>query len=252
MKLIWTYNSNVKFDTIVGEHTPQREIILINYYIHSIKTAISFGYYTIIYCDSNISKYFKNIADEVIIVNEFIDSLLWDSFKIKVLDERTDEFILIDGDVILHNRLPEFVDDIMFDSYEISAFKHKYKRTISNLTEMGISEYIDIWVNKQLPIISCGILSINNKKLKESYVHYWKIYNNFINNNNTNLNIDLATMIGAQYLLSILSETHSHKKLSQIVSGDNPYYKHYCGPLKYNNPVVSTETIISELKKQLF
>lgn len=251
MKLIWTYNSNVKFDTVVGEHTPQREIILLNYYIHSIKTAINFGYHTIIYCDSKLSPYFKDIAHEVIVISEYENSPLWDSFKIKVLEDRHDEFTLIDGDVILHDRLPKFTTDVIFDSYETTAFKYKYKNILTELTKMGIKEVIDIWDDKQLPILSCGVLSIRNSLLKEKYVHYWKRYNQFIIDHIDMVNIDLATMVGAQYLLSILSETNSHSKLSNLVSGDNPYYKHYCGPLKYNNPIVSTEHLISNLKKQL-
>jgi hypothetical protein len=252
MKLIWTYNSNVKFDTIVGEHTPQREIILLNYYIHSINTAVKFGYHTIIYCDVKLLPYFKDVAHEVIVVDEYENSPLWDSFKIRVLEERNDDFTLIDGDVILHDRLPKFTTDVIFDSYETTAFKHKYKDILIKLTKMGIKDVIDIWDNKQLPILSCGILYIGDSSLKKKYVHYWKLYNEFIIKHIDMVNIDLATMVGAQYLLSILSETNSHCKLSDLVSGDNPYYKHYCGPLKYNNPIVNTEHIMTNLKKKLF
>jgi hypothetical protein len=251
MKLVWTYNSNVKFDTVVGVHTPEREIILLNYYIHSIKTAIKFGYHTIIYCDIKLLPHFKDVAHEVIIVDDYENSPLWDSFKIKVLEDRHDDFTLIDGDVILHDRLPKFTTDVIFDSYETTAFKHKYKDILIELTKMGIKDVIDIWDDKQLPIFSCGVLSIRNPSLKMKYVHYWKLYNQFIINHIDMVNIDLATMVGAQYLLSILSETNTHSKLSDLVSGDNPYYKHYCGPLKYNNPIVPKECLISNIKKQL-
>ena len=251
MKLIWTYNSNVVFGKEVGNHTPERIRILINYYIHSIQTANNLGYYTIIYCDARSKYYFNDIADEVIVVSSMEQSPLWDSFKIKVLEDRTDEFCLIDGDVILHSKLPEFLEDIMFDSYELNNFKHNYKSILDDLESIGIQSEITDWVNMQIPIISCGLLSIRNESLKEKYIYNWKLYNKFIIKNIDKVDIDLATMVGAQYLLSILAREVSHKKLSDLVGIDNPYYKHYCGPIKYNNPIVPTNYIINNLKKEL-
>jgi hypothetical protein len=252
MKLIWTYNTNVNFGDQVGLHTPKRQLILLNYYIHSIKTAAGFGYYTIIYCDDAVSEYFNDIANEVIVVDSYENSPLWDSFKIKVLEDRTDDFALIDGDVILHNKLPLFTTDVTFDSYEINNFKFNYKEILNDLTNMGIGKVLSVWVNKQLPIISCGILSIKNKHLKENYISNWKLYNKFIIEHIDKVDIDFATMVGAQYLLSILAEDTSQTKLSNFVGGDNEYYKHYCGPLKYKTPVVAVDYSIHNIKKILF
>ena len=176
MKLIWTYDGKMS----KGDDNSRNRIILINYYIHSILTAKKFGYTTIIYCDSGSEKYFNNIADEIHIVDSYEPTLVWDYLKVKVLEDREDDFYLIDGDVILHDRLPKFTTDVIFDSYETTAFKYKYKNILTELTKMGIKEVIDIWDDKQLPILSCGVLSIRNSLLKEKYVHYWKRYNQFI------------------------------------------------------------------------
>ena len=251
MKLIWTFNTNVNFGDQVGLHTPQRQLILLNYYVHSIKTAIGFGYYTIIYCDSKVSEYFFGVANEVIVVDSYENSPLWDSFKIKVLEERIDDFVLIDGDVILHNKLPYFMTDVTFDSYEINNFKLNYKDILNDLTEMGISSTLDVWENKQLPIISCGILSIRNEELKQKYITNWKSYNKFIIQHINKVHIDFATMVGAQYLLSLLAENLTQTKLSNFVGGDNEYYKHYCGPVKYKTPVVAVDYTIHNIKKML-
>lgn len=251
MKLIWTYNSDVNFGVQVGLHTPERQTILLNYYIHSIKTAGKLGYYTIIYCDSKLTDYFQDVADEVIVCGSYEKSPLWDSFKIKVLEERTDDFILIDGDVILYNKLPNLTSDITFDSYEINNFKLNYKEILNDLTNIGIGEVLDVWVNKQLPIISCGVLSIKNNDLKQKYVSNWKIYNKFIIDNIDKVDIDFATMVGAQYLLTILAQENTKTNLSNLVGGDNEYYKHYCGPVKYNNPLVAVNYTIHNLKKIL-
>ena len=50
MKLIWTYNYDAIVGGNVGSHTPERRIILLNYYILSIQNAKRFGYYCIVYC----------------------------------------------------------------------------------------------------------------------------------------------------------------------------------------------------------
>ena len=53
--------------------------------------------------------------------------------------------------------------------------------------------------------------------------------------------------------LSIISENYTQEKLSELVSSDNPYYKHHCGSLKYNKPIVETKFIVDlDTKKQLF
>lgn len=251
MKLIWTYNSDVVFGNQFGVNTPEMKVILINYYIHSIQTAINLNYYTIIYCDSKSYNIFKDVADEVIIVDNYENSLLWDSFKIKVLEDREDDFCLIDGDVILHSKLPQFTTDVVFDSYELNNFKYNYKDILDYLSSVGIENELKLWENKQLPILSCGILSIRNEELKNKYISNWKLYNQFISKHIDNVDIDLATMVGAQYLLSILSQNKSHTKLSNLVGYDNPYYKHYCGPIKYTKPIVPKNQIITNIKKEL-
>jgi hypothetical protein len=83
MKLIWTYNSK----TIINELTDYSNTIILNYYIQSIIEANRIGYYTIIYCDSNSIKYFEKYVKELIIVDEYENSLLFDSYKFKVMED---------------------------------------------------------------------------------------------------------------------------------------------------------------------
>lgn len=251
MKLVWTYNSNVTFGNQMGQKTIERETILINYYICSIQSAIKLGYYTIVYCDKTSYIHFKDTANEVIVLDSYQNSSLWDSFKIDVLENRNDDFCLIDGDVILHNKLPEFTTDITFDSYEINNFKYNYEDVVDALTNIGISNVIDCWENKRIPIISCGILHIMNNELKQKYIFYWKKYNEFISQHLNNFDIDLITMVGAQYLLSILAQNLSHTKLSNLVGVNNLYYKHHCGPSKYNNPIVPNNYLIYQSQKSI-
>ena len=41
----------------------------------------------------------------------------------------------------------------------------------SSITNLGISNELDIWENIQLPIISCGLLSIKNIEIKAKYIY---------------------------------------------------------------------------------
>jgi len=251
MKLIWTFDGNAK----IGKMNYEKKIILINYYIHSIKSAKTLNYHTIIYTDIDSIKYFKNIADEIIIVDGYENSELWDSYKIKVLDERTDEFCLIDGDVILNSALPKFNTEIVFDSYEIVNWDAEYKTTINYLNSLEIYKIINEWNDIKKPIMNCGILYIKSIKNRKLYVDKWKIFNNWFNNNKQiyNLDVDYCTMIAAQYLLTLLSDFYkiTRKKINKNMGDNSKYYKHHFGKNKYNHPIVPTDTILNDKPKNL-
>jgi hypothetical protein len=253
MNLVWVYNGDVKFDSHVGETTPERKIIHINYYVQSILSGKKYGYNTIMYCDVNSVDYFKEVVDEIVIVDPTNLSLLYDSFKIYVLENRDDsDYCIIDGDVILHNRLPEFTGDIMFDSYEVSNFKHTYKNTLQQLTDLNIKDELPMWENIQLPIISVGLLSIKNQELKKYFINNYNTFYNFISKHKEVLNLDFATAIGSQHLLAVSSKNYIRQPLSDVVGDDNPYYKHHCGPVKYYRPIVPTTYLINpKVKKGL-
>jgi hypothetical protein len=240
MKLVWTFNSK----SVITNMDDSRRNILINYYKYSIQSAKKLGYYTIIYTDSIIL--FKDIADEIILMNDYQNCLLWDSYKIKVLEERDDDFCLIDGDVILHNRFEEFTTDVVFDTYEILNWKKEYEYTINQLNNIGIKNVIKEWDNQRKPIMNCGILYIKSKLDRMIYVKNWKKYNKFINDNlnKYNIDIDYATAVGAQYLLTLIVNAYnlSHTNLNKDMGDIGKSYKHYFGAMKYRNPMKYTET----------
>ena len=242
MKLIWTYDGKMS----KGDDNSKNRIILINYYIHSIITAKGFGYETIIYCDSNSQQYFKDIVDEMVIVESYEDSIVWDYLKVKVIEDRFDEFCLIDGDIILHNRLPEFNTDIVFDTYETANWLEEYSDTITQLDALGVKETIPYWSCDRVPVISTGILYMN-PKYRQEYVSEFKKCNNFINQNKdtNNFHKDYISLVGGQYLLTLFV---NHKQFTNYKINNNmgevgEYYKHHFGKTKFQNPLVS-DTII--------
>jgi hypothetical protein len=222
----------------------ERKEILINYYIHSINSAKKLGYYTIIY--TNEVTIFKNIVDEIIELNSYEDSILWDCFKIKVLEERVDDFCLIDGDVILHSKLPDFNTDVVFDTYEVGNWQKEYKQIVNQLDNIGIKSIIEEWDACKKPVINCGLLYIKNKEHKNLYVDKWKLFNKFINDSwiTYNIDTDYATMVGAQYLLTLIVNTHnlSVLKLNKYMGDFGQYHQHHFGGIKYKNPINNIES----------
>ena len=245
MKLIWTYDGRVKVSRMSETN---RRTILINYYIISITKAKKLGYYTILYTDSSSVNLFKDLADETIIVDSYEDSMLWDYLKIKVLEDRNDEFCLIDGDVIVKQKFPEFTTDITFDTYEVGNWYREYAKPIKELNELGINNIIDIWDINKKPVINCGILQIKNKEHRILYVEYWKKYNNWIKENHINYNIDIdyATMIGAQYLLTLIVNHNNLTKtnLNSSMGEEGKYHRHYFGMTKFFEGIVPDTHII--------
>lgn len=251
MKLIWTYDDRMN----KGDKTSTNRIILLNYYILSIQTAKNLGYYTILYCDESSKELFQSLVDEIHIVDSYEDTIVWDYLKVKVLEDRDDDFYLIDGDIILTQMLPEFKEDIVFDTYETANWKMEYVDTIIQLEEFGIKSEIPYWSSERVSVISTGILNLNNEYRKE-YVNTFKKCNNFINQfkNNTNFHKDNISLVGGQFLLTkFVNETQLTKlNINQNMGEIGKYYTHYFGKTKFRNPIVPTDYILdTKISKKL-
>jgi hypothetical protein len=238
MKLIWTYNFNVNMDGMKKWHSE----VLTEFYKLSITTAKKLGYHTIIYTNSTHSHIFKPYVDEIITVEDYEGSPLFDSFKIKVLEDRNDDFYLIDGDVILNSRIPEMDVDITFDAYEAEFWKHTYGDQIKELLKLNINDTLPIFnekaekiFNGEDKIFNCGLLRITNKKLKDVYVDYWKRFNSFVKTNGQLLNKD-QTLVAGQYILTMIAKEMDSTvyPLSKILGEENDYYRHYVGKIKFS------------------
>jgi hypothetical protein len=218
--------------------------ILNNFYKISMISAKKLGYRTILYTNPDKTEIFKEYADEIITAENYEDSPLFDSFKIKVLEERNDDFYLIDGDVILSSRLPEFDADVTFDAYETRYWKTTYGDPIKELLSLGISEEMPIFnKTKAQKIFNCGLLRITNPDVAIKYISMWKEFNYFIKNNILKLKLE-QTAVGAQYILTLISNDMGAKciPISEFLGDQNKYYRHYAGKLKYTIKDNITET----------
>ena len=177
MKLIWTFNTNIPS----MYEAPWQKDILLSFYIASIKSAKKIGYNTVIYTNESLVKTFELIADDIIIVEEYEQSELFDCFKIKVLEERTDDFYLVDGDILFNSPLPIFDVDVTFDAVETNFIEESYITPIKNSIELGIISEIPFLEHERLKtVFNCGVLRINDPNLKNEYIKYIENYNTLL------------------------------------------------------------------------
>jgi hypothetical protein len=162
------------------------------------------------------------------------------------LEERDDEFCLIDGDLILHKKLPKFTEDVVFDTYEKYSWQHDYKFGVEKITNSNIKEIIPYWSGKRLNVFNCGILYIKDRETRLKYSKLWKAMSNWIIKFENEFNIDLRTgvtmlsqftCIISQYLLTIFSIENNLivKPLNNRMGEMGKYYKHYYGGTKFHN-----------------
>ena len=253
MSLIWTYNG----DAVLNKINDSRRITLINYYILSITEAKNLGYHTIIYTNTNSIKYFEGLVDEIIELNNYHSSLQWDSFKVNVLETRDDDFCLIDGDLILKKVLPDLDEGIMFDTYELGNWKKEYENTINQFTQLGIRDLVKEWDDVFTPIINTGILRFKSRDFKDLYVQRWKMCDKWISqmNRKNKIDMDSASLVGGQYLLTIMANYHNINKMNinEQMGENGTFYMHYFGENKFLNPLVPTDYLLNPQKtKNLF
>ena len=96
MKLIWGLQQK-KND---GIHSP---FVYDMFYV-SIQMAKDLGYETILYGTTNVIEKLGKYVDEFIITDN-VDYILYDDLKVYIWENRTDDYLILDGDVFLHSPL---------------------------------------------------------------------------------------------------------------------------------------------------
>lgn len=226
MRLIYSYNSKVNTDPTVQK--VYREL-----YSLSINKSRELGYITEIYSDVDWFSPYVNTWHRV----EEDSTILWDSFKFIPLANTVEDFLLLDGDIILHNRLElDQSYDVVFDTYELNNWNLLYKETVNTLDKLGIVKVIPEWNTKPVRVFNCGILKLNNKELKNLYTLRWNDYHTFIKQHADQVDLYNATAVGAQFLLTLLVNhyNYSYINYSDVLGQPNKSYHHIAGKNKFN------------------
>lgn len=226
MNLIYTFDKNVNTDFHKLE-------ILKAYYTNSITSAKKLGYTTEIYSNCD---WFDTLVDIKHNVTNYFE--FWDMYKIIPLN-RTDNYMLVDGDILFHNKFPELDDsiDVYFDGWE--SWIDDYDKGVRELTDLGLSDVIPEWKYNPQRTINIGILKINNKELLNKYINSWNLMHDFckLNKDKSQFFYTYGT-IASQYLLTLLcTSNYSKHNFSNRLRIPNGYYTHYVGKEKYNLPI---------------
>ena len=233
------------FDKTLNEKTkPAKYRQLLRFYTQALKRGQALGYNVEMYTNSDK---FDNIADKVHWVDkDFHKYEFWDSFKFVPLKERTDDYLLCDGDILFHERINiDKVSDVLFDAWEIANWSLVYSEDINKLTELGIKKVIPEWVNLRQHVMNCGILKFNDQELKNTYIDRWDKFHSFCIEHRDELNLKKCTAIGAQYLLTILCNyfNSTRSNYSTTLRQANPFYVHYAGTAKFQGDITAMKEV---------
>ena len=200
----------------------------------SIESARKVGYINLELYTNDI-EFSKDLdLDKIHLIED--DYELWDSFKIKVLETRTDDYFLCDNDVVFKNQIP-FDDniDLYFDGYETKNWYWLYQPILDDLKDKKVFDNIDIWSYDKKKVVNTGILKIENLELKSKYIDYWKLLYKMSNSFVDSYDGIGITPVISQFLLSLLIDNNRHS--SKNFSGEdwneeNIYYEHHVGSKK--------------------
>ena len=178
-------------------------------------------------------------ADRTIICNPDFCGYFWDNFKYIALGRLEEDYLLIDGDVILSERLKLPEVDVVYDADEPGEWKNGYREGVKLLTELGIDKVIPEWNPNRLVSKCVGLLRVTNPLFRSTYYDRWKTVHRFIEDNIKEYD-PVLTGVAAEYLLACMIDKYdtSHSALSEELGSQNRYYRHYCGDLKWNEDLI--------------
>lgn len=244
-----------KFQSLKNAHLDlgltedQYTTIVEKWYKLSMSVAKKLGYNIALYTDS-LDSSFIDLADEVIFKEDYYTQF-WDSYKFIALEERDDNFILVDGDVILKEPIPEFNYDVIVDYMSKDRYRfyrlglESYPSSKNTLKQFYDNKVTNIFpefdITEQVSIPTTGVLKFNCDKKRFKYLDSWKKLYNLTKD--ANINFEVATSVAAEYALGCLIDRNNwtFKELSSL-SDDNyysRYYKHYMGKVKFKPGVVN-------------
>jgi len=198
-----------------------RECIIRNSEFHKSK----------IYTTEDCVNLFDDIVDEVVIIHSEYETYFQDDLKFYVLQKETAPFTLIDGDIILDNKLNISNEDVVYeklikdnpnDDYFIKMRKH--------LLDYNVESHFSYWENFDYTY-NLGIVHVNNSKFvngfMSEYTKFKNWYKEYVESVNPNLrNENVLEMATCTYFLSMYLEIHNH---SIGVLNNKNSFTHYSG-----------------------
>lgn len=235
MKLIWALHQKY----VNKLHPP---FVYDMFYV-SIQMAKDLGYETVLYGTSDAIDKLGEYVDETFTTNH-IEYQLFDDIKFYIWENRTDDYLLIDGDVFLHSPLVfknpnSFVWVDMIVKKQQSGFS---KECLELLNSFNISNQIPEWNSETGISFSTGLIRMkgNNGLLKYYVESYKKLKKWFLENEvmliekNSELssNKSLISHYLCEHLLQRIVEYYGLD--FEVLENENSYF-HWQGNDKFKN-----------------
>jgi hypothetical protein len=234
MKLVWgLYNKN--------KNQLQPPFVYDMFYL-SIQMGKDLGYETVLYGTSDVIGKLGEYVDETHTIDD-LDYTFFDDLKLHILSTRTDEYIILDGDVFLHERLKINKESILSIDTIILEQKEGYaKDCLDILNEFELNKIINEWNPVLKSSFSTGIFywKGQNELLQYFLDSYNKLRKWYLENENilTNRNIEfhsnksLSSHFIFEHLLYKIVQYHELK--FNELDKSNSYY-HWQGQDKFDN-----------------
>lgn len=205
MKLVWgLYNKN--------KNELQPPFVYDMFYL-SIQMGKDLGYETVLYGTSDTIEKLGEYVDEI----HNIDALnytFFDDLKLHILSTRIDDYIILDGDVFLHERLNLKKESTLSSDSIISEQKDGYaKDCLEILNEYELNKIVTEWNSDLKSSFSTGIFHWkgNDELLQYFLQSYIKLRKWYLENENILINRNI--------------EFHSNKSLSSHFIFEHLLYK---------------------------
>ena len=248
--LVYSYRYLPLRDVIVkGRFTEQEYVdIVLAWHKLSMSRGRELGYRIAVYCDFSDVSFFREYADEIHAYRNYYD-MFWDSYKFIALENRTDNYILVDHDVVVKQLPFEYDEDVIFDFADTSRYSlyrkgapeiENSENILQQYFDLGIVDVIPEWTMEEIFIPCTGVLKINNPELRDLYLTRWKAIYDFTHKHN--LPFGIATSVAAEFVLGCLINYHnfSYRSLSspQVGGSVSDWHVHYAGSKKYKPNIV--------------
>lgn len=250
MKLIWGLQQK-KND---GEHSP---FVYDMFYV-SIQMAKDLGYDTVLYGSSNVINKLGDYVDESFNTDD-VDYILYDDLKFYIWENRTDDYILLDGDVFLHSPLFFKKDSIVSVDMIIKKQKSGHaKECLDILNTFDIIKQLPEWDRESGLSFSTGLVRWkgNNGLLKYYIETYKRLRDWFLSNkilvNEMHKELDSNKSLLSHYLCEhLLHRIVEYYGLNfDALDNENSYY-HWQGRDKFeNNDKVNCIKLVATNHKQ--
>ena len=235
MKLVWGLHLKDKNQL----HSPY---VYDMFYI-SIQMGKDLGYETVLYGTKDAIERLGEYVDETHNTDE-LEYKFFDDLKIYILENRVDDYLILDGDVFLHSPLV-FKNPNSFvwiDSIVKSKMSDYTKDCLDLINNFNITEMIPEWnVNERLAF-STGLLKVkgNNGLIKYYVESYKKFKNWFLSNekmlNSMNLELHSSKSLISHYVFEhLLQRIVNYYGLDFEELENENFYYHWQGNEKFEN-----------------